>query len=191
MSLGKLFLILGNSGVGKTTAIECVLKKINTLKFIPSYTTRTPRINEKEGVDYFFVSQEYFESLLRNGELLESDRPHGTYYYGIPQKPILDELKNGTSIIRTIAIKGLDQVIRSDFRQYIVSIFMLPDDKFDIRGKLFERDGKISEERVLQAEQELSYAANCDYKIKSIQGKPELACKELEEIIRKELKKNL
>jgi guanylate kinase len=189
MSFGKLFLILGNSGVGKSTAIECVLKKINDLKFILSYTTRTPRVNEKEGIDYFFVSRDYFESLLRSGELLESDQPHGTYYYGIPKKPILDELKKGTSVIRTIAIKGLDQVVRSDFKQYIVSIFILPDENFDMRRKLLERDGRIGEERVLQVEQELRYADNCDYKIKSIQGKPELVCEELEKIIRRELKK--
>lgn len=189
MTWGKLFLVLGNSGVGKTTVINCVLNKLPKLEFIPSFTTRNPRKNEKDGVDYIFVSYDYFEKLIKSNELLEFDQPHGTYYYGISKKPIVEQLKKGTSVIRTIAIKGLDQVVNSEFRKHIISIFVLADDKFDIRSKLQERDGEVSQERILQAELELDYADRCDYKIKSIEGNPDNACMDLEDIIITELKK--
>ncbi|MBN4051608.1 guanylate kinase [bacterium AH-315-M05] len=183
MKQGKLFLVLGVSGVGKTTLINCVLKKIPELKFVPSYTTREPRKNEKAGIDYIFVSQKYFEELIRKDELLEVDQPHGTYYYGIPSEPILEQLKNGISVIRTIAIKGLEQVLKSKVREYILSIFVTPDENFDIEKKLKERDGNVSIERIKQAQYELAYADKCDCKIKSIEGNPEYACAELKKII--------
>ena len=73
MTQGKLFVISGASGVGKGTVLKEVMKRRGNLRFSVSATTRPPRPSEVDGREYYFVTRERFEEMIRNGEFLEYD----------------------------------------------------------------------------------------------------------------------
>ena len=87
MTKGKLYVLSGPSGVGKSTAVHEVMRRHPTLRFSVSVTTREMRPGEVEGESYYFVSRQRFQEMLENNELLE----HAEYVdncYGTPEAPI-------------------------------------------------------------------------------------------------------
>ena len=83
MNKGKLFVISGASGVGKSTVLSKVMAARNDLRFSVSATTRAPRPGEVEAVSYYFVSKEKFLDMIQKDEFLEYDA-HMDNYYGTP-----------------------------------------------------------------------------------------------------------
>ena len=98
MSKGKLFVISGASGVGKSTVLSCVMEKRNDLRFSVSATTRKPRPGEKEGVSYYFVSKDVFLEMIENDAFLEYDA-HMDNYYGTPIAQLEEKLEKGSVIL--------------------------------------------------------------------------------------------
>lgn len=98
MSNGKLFIISGASGVGKSTVLAKVIEKRNDLLFSVSATTRNPRPGETEGVSYYFVSKEEFRTMIENGEFIEYDA-HMDNFYGTPKKQLEEKLEQGNVIL--------------------------------------------------------------------------------------------
>ena len=98
MSKGKLFVISGCSGVGKSTVLSHVMDKRRDLQFSVSATTRGPRPNEQEGVSYYFVSKKKFLDMIANCEFLEYDA-HMDNYYGTPRKQLEQKLELGNVIL--------------------------------------------------------------------------------------------
>lgn len=98
MSKGKLFIISGASGVGKSTVLKKVMAGRPDLQFSVSATTRPPRPGEQEGVSYYFVTHEQFEEMIRQDAFLEYDA-HNKNYYGTPAQQVEDKLKNGHVIL--------------------------------------------------------------------------------------------
>lgn len=98
MAQGKLFIISGASGVGKSTVLKKVMDGRPDLQFSVSATTRPARPGEQEGVSYYFVTTEQFEQMIREDAFLEYDA-HNNNYYGTPAQQVEDKLQNGHVIL--------------------------------------------------------------------------------------------
>ena len=98
MSKGKLFIISGASGVGKSTVLKMVMAADPALQFSVSATTRPPRPGEEHGVQYYFVSTAQFKEMITNGEFLEYDAHMGNLY-GTPKFQVAEKRKNGHLIL--------------------------------------------------------------------------------------------
>lgn len=184
---GRLFLILGPSGVGKSTAIRCVRERIPALQYPLSYTTRAPRSGELHGVDYFFVSEEQFLRLRDRGELLEWDQPHGTYYYGIPCAPVLAALARGEVLIREIAIHGLEQLQAGPTAPWLYSVFLMPAASGDLTERLAKRGGdNDADGGIHRAPLQMSTRFQCDEILEVTHGEPDAVCDALEQVIRQQ-----
>lgn len=98
MPNGKLFIISGASGVGKSTVLKKVMDGRPDLQFSVSVTTRSPRPGEQEGVSYYFVTTEEFEKMISEDAFLEYDA-HNKNYYGTPAKQVEEKLRQGHVIL--------------------------------------------------------------------------------------------
>ena len=98
MSKGKLFIISGASGVGKSTVLKKVMDGRKDLQFSVSATTRAPRPGEQEGVSYYFVTNDQFEKMIAEDAFLEYDA-HNKNWYGTPAQQVEDKLLNGHVIL--------------------------------------------------------------------------------------------
>ena len=94
MTKGKLFVISGASGVGKSTVLASVMESRKDLTFSVSATTRAPRPGETEGVSYYFVSKEQFLDMIEKDAFLEYDAHMGNYY-GTPKAQLEEKLSRG------------------------------------------------------------------------------------------------
>ncbi|MCB0032798.1 MAG: guanylate kinase, partial [Anaerolineales bacterium] len=93
-----LIVISGPSGVGKDTVVQELLKHTDNFHFVVTATSRPPRKNEVNGVDYWFVSEEEFEEMIAKNELLEYAWVHDNYK-GVPKQQIRDALASGKDVI--------------------------------------------------------------------------------------------
>ncbi len=119
---GKLIVISGPSGVGKTTIVESVLDATPS-SFSVSATTRAPRTGELDGVDYYYVDRAAFEKMVENGEILEWAE-YGGNLYGTLRSSVLPILESGRNVILDIENEGAKQ-IRTSFPQAVL-IFIAP-----------------------------------------------------------------
>ena len=122
MSKGKLFVISGASGVGKSTVLKKVMDTRGDLRFSVSATTRTMRPGEQEGVHYYFVSKETFENMIAQDAFVEYDA-HAANYYGTPKSQLEEKLAQG-NVILDIEPNGARQVQQA--RPDAVLIFIMP-----------------------------------------------------------------
>ena len=136
MTKGKLFVISGASGVGKGTVLKEVMRRRKDLRFSVSATTRSPRPSEADGREYYFVTRERFEEMIRNGEFLEYDE-HNSNYYGTPRRQALEKLEEG-SVLLDIEPKGAAQVRRS--APDATLIFIMPPSMEELERRLRERN---------------------------------------------------
>ena len=143
MSKGKLFVISGASGVGKSTVLSQVMAAREDLKFSVSATTRNPRPGETEAVSYYFVTRERFEEMIRNEEFLEFDE-HNAAFYGTPVSQLQEKLETG-SVILDIEPVGAANVRRK--RRDAVLIFIMPPSMEELERRLRSR-GDTSEEQI-------------------------------------------
>jgi guanylate kinase len=133
---GCLYIVSGPSGSGKSAIAGAVLKSLPTLKFSVSYTTRAPRGNERDGVEYHFVSKEIFETLIGNNALIEWAQVYG-HYYGSEGKSIDDLLDQGLDVLLDIDVQGA-ATIRGK-RRDAVSVFIMPPSYQALRERLENR----------------------------------------------------
>ncbi len=98
MSKGKLFIISGASGVGKSTVLKAVMAARQDLQFSVSATTRSPRPGEQEGVSYYFVTKEKFEQMIAEDAFVEYDG-HNKHWYGTPTDQLEEKLQQGHVIL--------------------------------------------------------------------------------------------
>ncbi len=167
---GLLFVLSAPSGTGKDTVINTLKQQGMDFYVVPSVTTRAPRADESEGDPYHFVSQETFERLVSQNELLEYANVHGNWY-GQPRKPIRDNLSAGRDVLLKIDVKGA-ATIRSKVPEAIF-IFLIPGSLDELAQRLTERQTETEEElqrRLADARKELAEQHWYDYLITNRQG---------------------
>ena len=128
------------SGAGKTTLVKLLSKNKNNSVSI-SYTTRKPRVNEKNKRDYFFVSQKNFRSLIKKKSLLEYAKVFNNYY-GTSKKKVIQELKKGKNVLFDIDWQGTEKIKRKKLNFDLLTIFILPPSKKVLFKRLSNRDMK-------------------------------------------------
>ncbi len=143
MGKGKLFVLSGASGVGKSTVLSRVMAQRSDLQFSVSATTRKPRPGEQEGVSYYFVSREEFLDMIAQDAFLEYDA-HMDNYYGTPQKQLEEKLEQG-HVILDIEPNGAFAVRRK--RPDAVLIFIAPPSLQELENRLRNR-GDTDEEQI-------------------------------------------
>lgn len=109
MTCGNLFVISGPSGAGKGTVIARVLERVPRAWLSVSATTRAPREGERDGVNYFFMTEEEFRALADEGGFLEWACYAGNYY-GTPRKSVRERMDEGSQVILEIEVQGALQV---------------------------------------------------------------------------------
>ncbi|WP_342776334.1 guanylate kinase [Leptospira semungkisensis] len=135
------------AGGGKSTLIRILQAKHPDLAFSVSCTTRAPRPGDKEGVTYFFLTKEEFESGIEKAEFLEWARVHDNYY-GTPAKFVEACLTSGKSVIMDLDVQGADQV-KKKLGSKVITIFILPPSEEEWEKRLRGR-GTDSEESILK-----------------------------------------
>ena len=139
-----LVVISAPSGTGKTTLVRALLASNNNMIASVSYTTRTKRANELDGEDYNFVTNDVFESMIANGDLLEYAKVFGNHY-GTPKKEVNEQLSSGYNVILEIDWQGATQV-----KQKVADcllLFILPPSKNELMSRLQKR-GTDSNEQI-------------------------------------------
>ena len=131
------------SGVGKTTLTKKIQQKYEKFKISVSHTTRSPRSNEVDGVDYFFISKEKFEDLINKNEFYEYAKIFGNYY-GTLKKNVYD-LIISNDIIFDIDWQGTKQL--SKFKNLnLIKIYLITDSKEELKKRLIKRNQNTIEE---------------------------------------------
>jgi guanylate kinase len=160
---GLLIVISGPSGVGKGTIIDALVKDLPHLSFSVSATTRPPRQNEQNGVEYFFLSREMFENWIRENRFIEWAKVHGEYY-GTPRAPILEKLNAGQDVVLDIDVQGSLQ-IKKHFPDGVF-IFVVPPSFEELKKRLEARNTETQElmqHRLEDAKEELRHMGEYDY----------------------------
>lgn len=130
---GSLIVVAGPSGAGKSSLVQRALDEIDRLKFSVSYTTRSPRSGEGNGVDYFFVSREEFLALRDRDEFLEYAEVHGQLY-ATSRSQVAEAAGNGIDLILDIDVQGADQIRRR--MPEAVTIFIMPPSREAVEERL-------------------------------------------------------
>ena len=143
MAKGKLFVISGASGVGKSTVLKQVMSGREDLSFSVSATTRQARPGEEDGVHYYFVSQEKFLQMIEEDAFLEYDK-HAANYYGTPVFEVEQKLKKGSLILD---IEPAGAKIVKEKRPDCVLIFIMPPSQEELERRLRGR-GDTSEDQI-------------------------------------------
>ncbi|MBQ1448698.1 MAG: guanylate kinase [Coriobacteriales bacterium] len=158
----SLFVISGPAGVGKGTLIARAKERMDDIWVSISATTRHPRGQERDGVEYFFKSEEEFQHLIENDGLLEWAEVHGKHY-GTPKDTVLDHIARGECVFLEIDTQGAFQV--RDRYPEAVLIFIAPP-SFEVLEQRLRGRGTETEEQVLRrlqtAELELSRMSEYD-----------------------------
>ncbi len=142
---GSLIILSAPSGAGKTTIEKFLLKEIPNLVKIITCTTRKPRKDEKNGVDYIFLSNEEFEKRIKEGKFLEYALVHGRYY-GTPKDEVIKEIDKGNDVILTIDVQGTLYIKDNFSKEFdITTIFILPPSIDELIKRLKSR-GETEEE---------------------------------------------
>lgn len=143
MSKGKLFVISGASGVGKSTVLKRVMELRDDLRFSVSATTRKPRPGETDGVEYYFVTHEKFQDMIARDEFIEYDA-HMSNYYGTPVGQLEEKLLTGSVILD---VEPVGAFIVQAKREDAVLIFIAPPSMEELEKRLRGR-GDTSEEQM-------------------------------------------
>lgn len=188
---GKLVLIIGPSGVGKSVILQALKDRHPELHFPRSATTRKKR--EGEGDDlYHFVSDEEFDALIEQQQVLEYAVVHGKDRYGTLVDEIIPHIEQGTIVVREVDVQGFDSIrkhkfFREDNSDYqLQSIFILPESKKQLIAHITDR-APIGEEelarRLASMENELDHADDCDIRVTNKEGQLEQAISDVEQAI--------
>jgi len=166
-SAGKIVVLSGPSGVGKTTLRTKLLAEYGgRISWSVSCTTRRPRPEEVDGRDYRFLARDEFERRIRRGDFLEWARVHGELY-GTPRSACDAVLDSGKSVLVEVDVRG-GKAIKSHYGDRAVLIFLKPPHSGELGKRLKRRGSEAGEEiskRLSVADSELSEAASYDYRV--------------------------
>ena len=161
--MANLFIIAAPSGCGKTSLVEALIKKTKNLCVSVSHTTRPPRPDEVNGINYYFVSINEFEEMIKNNAFVE----HATVFdnhYGSSTKLIREKLDQGVDVILEIDWQGARQV--KENMPNSVSIFILPPSNEALLGRLKQRaqdNDETIKKRMSDAQNQMQHFNEFDY----------------------------
>jgi guanylate kinase len=158
-----IFIIAGPSGAGKTTVCRKLIKEDSRLLYSISATTREKRKGEKDGVDYYFITEEEFEEWEKEGKFLETAKVHG-YNYGTLKDFVNKSDKEEREILMDVDVKGKISICKKI--KNAVSIFLMPPTMTEavkrIKGRNQEKEKEIKK-RMETATHEIKEVKNFDY----------------------------
>ena len=140
---GLLIVLSGPSGSGKDTVLAELFKLDIGLVQSVSMTTRKPRDNEKDGVDYLFVDEDCFVSAIEEGKMLEYAK-YGNNYYGTPKAPVDNWLNENKVVVLKIEVQGAGNIRK--LYPDAVSIFLTPPNKLVLEERLRNRGSEDEED---------------------------------------------
>ncbi len=134
---GRIYVISGPSGSGKSTIIQAVLKDARDLGYSISHTTRSPRGNEVDGVDYHFVSENTFRQMISKGDLLEWAEVYRGVYYGTSHSSVKAQAERGKDVIMDVDTVGAKN-IKNNFKDAVL-IYVIPPSLQALERRLKDR----------------------------------------------------
>ena len=162
-NLKKLIIITGPSGVGKGTVVKELLARNKDIWLSISATTRNPRIGEKDGENYYFISDEKFKDMIDKKEFLEWAQFAGNYY-GTPLSTVNEKIEKGFIVLLEIEVEGAKQ-IKEKFPESL-SIFLLPPSKAELEKRIRNRGTEKEEaidKRLSRADYEIASSDEFDF----------------------------
>ena len=162
-NLKKLIIITGPSGVGKGTVVKELLDRNKDIWLSISATTRNPRIGEKDGENYYFISDERFKDMIDKKDFLEWAQFAGNYY-GTPLSTVNEKIEKGFIVLLEIEVEGAKQ-IKEKFPEAL-SIFLLPPSKAELEKRIRNRGTEKEEaidRRLSRANYEIASSDQFDF----------------------------
>lgn len=181
-----LVVISGPSGVGKDAVLERMKASDAPYHFAVTATARPKRENEVDGVDYLFISQDEFQEMIVNDELLEWAEVYGNLY-GVPKSPVREALARGQDVILKIDVQGGDNIRR--LVPGAAYVFLAPPDMRELERRLTQRRTESRETlrvRLETAAREMKEAEKYDHVVVNRTGRLDEAVDEINAIIRHE-----
>ena len=161
---GAILVLSGPSGAGKSTIIQAASKEIGEYYFSISTTTRSPRVGEEDGKDYFFVTKESFKEDIKAGNFLEYAQVHGNYY-GTSLKPVREALEEGKLVLFDIDVQG-HRLVRAKMNDITTSAFITPPTLNELETRLRARstdDESVIMQRLENAKVEIQAVGEYDF----------------------------
>jgi len=189
MPQGKLFILSGQSGVGKNTILKEVIKNHTDFHRAVTCTTRGCREGEIDGKDHFFINEDEFDKKIKDGYFLECAKVHH-WHYGTPLKQVTDALESGQNVFMEIDVQGVAQI--KEKMPETISIFIkFEDGKVEelIRKRILNDPSRknVTEDEILKriesARKEEKYIKDYDFTVTNPEGHPEQAIAEIAKII--------
>lgn len=162
---GCLYIVAAPSGGGKTSMVNELVKNVDKVEISISHTTRPKRPAEKEGVDYYFISEQEFSKMIKNGEFVEYARVFD-HFYGTSIKQITSKLSEGKDVVLDIDWQGAQQIKK--IYPNSVSVFVVPPSLHVLQDRLIDRaqdNQEIILKRMQRAKDEMRHYAEFDYLI--------------------------
>lgn len=181
---GKLIIFSAPSGAGKTTIVHHLLTKIPDLEFSISATTRKARGDERDGLDYYFISKEEFLHLIAKKYFVEFEEVYSGTFYGTLRTEIERIWKKGKTVIFDIDVEG-GLHLKRKYGEAALAIFVQPPSLEVLKERLAGRGTDSPEklqERFAKAEKELNYAPQFDIILKNYDL--QTACDEAESLVK-------
>ena len=181
-----MIILSSPSGAGKTTLVKLLSERKGFVTSI-SHTTRTPRSNEVDGKDYYFVDSKKFEKMIKSKEFLEYAKVFKNFY-GTTKLNIFKELKKGNNVIFDIDWQGTNQIISQKLKNKLLTFFILPPSREELFKRLSNRDMKdklIAEERMKQFDKDVLHWKDYNYVI--INNDLEICYKQISDYIDSEI----
>lgn len=166
---GNLFVVSGPSGSGKSTICKSVIEKDDHIKLSVSATTRHPRANEKNGVEYYFLTLEEFNEKVNQNEFYEHAKIYENYY-GTLKKPVDNLLQCGYDVILEIEMQGAKQIKAKNSET--VCIFIMPPSLDELADRLEKRNTETQDQfrmRIGQAVDEIAEKVHYDHIVENLE----------------------
>ena len=163
-----LVILSGVSGAGKDTIKKELLKRMEDVVTLPSFTSRERRPIEEEAVQYHFITKEAFEEKIKKGDFYEYDVHHGNYY-GTSRELLNEKIEQGKIIVKDIEVNGTENLIKLLGRDTRIVTIFLKVGKEELKKRLFERGDNAQDIELLlsRLDYEESKLKLYDYVIKN------------------------
>lgn len=164
---GRLLIFCAPSGTGKSTLIQYLMQQGLNLHFSISTTTRAPRGNEQNGVEYFFITPEKFRRHILEGDFVEFEEVYTDKYYGTLKSQVDSQLAAGQNVVFDVDVNG-GMRIKQFYGDQALALFIMPPSIEELRKRLVLRNTdapEVIDQRIARAEYEISQAIHFDRQV--------------------------